>query len=441
LVARKLALSAPAIRVVLAGIVAGSVFGVIMVRLGIGADTMFFPTYWSARLLGAHQFAGCLAVLALLLAPATRAGRVLLIAAAMIIWTGFAWSGSRAPAIGLAFALMLWFWRGAPIERRMLIIYVPPLAVIALALSYNLGTPYRQMGWWDAFVRTAQAAGLESVTSERSHFWAVTLQHALTSCWIGHGADSYLYIHPVQNGNQPHNVLLQWFLEYGLLGTVPLVLLLLRGTKNLNGQTGTFDASRPLSTWASASLAGAAIYGLMDGVFYHMVIFMPVAVIAGFAIGQHVPSRCSNLTMVAGKSLRTLLFGGVVILMVHNWLYIMLIRGRNITPDSSPARVLRIFPSTTYALRNWIDRWRSTEPRIAMEWIKWAQEAGVEQGSFHVYAAQIYIWKKDYESAENELIQSLAKVHRLERADVESVLVNVRRLRAQEVHVETTTHP
>jgi hypothetical protein len=60
LVARKVAHSGAAIRLVSIGIVAGAVAGVIMVQLGVGAGTIYFPVYWSARLFGAHQFAGCL---------------------------------------------------------------------------------------------------------------------------------------------------------------------------------------------------------------------------------------------------------------------------------------------------------------------------------------------------------------------------------------------
>ena len=432
LVARNLANCVPAIRLVLAGIVAGAVAGVVMVRLGIGAESMFFPTYWSARLFGAHQFAGALAALGLLVIapPAQREGKLLASLSALIVWTGLAWSGSRAPAVGLAVTLVLWFWRGTPGERRRLLQWVPVLSILALALSYPLGTPYPQLGWWDAFTRTAEASGLEAISSDRTRFWSVTLDYALTSPWIGHGADSYLYIHPAQNGNQPHNALLQWLLEYGLLGALPLVALVARGISGLFSAKVSSASERPFRTWACVALAGAAVYAFFDGVFYHMIIFMPVAVIAGLAMGQNNPGGQPGWVLRTHTAGRALLLGALALLLLHNWLCLMLLKGRNVTPDSPPAVVLRAFPSTTYALRNWINRWSVTHPEAVMPWVKWAQDAAIDQGSYHVYAAQLYIWKKDYAAAEKEMLVCLEKVHVAERADVLAVLETVRSLAA-----------
>ncbi|MEZ0216321.1 MAG: O-antigen ligase family protein, partial [Rariglobus sp.] len=317
-----------------------------------------------------------------------------------------------------------------PGERRRLLQWVPVLSILALALSYPLGTPYPQLGWWDAFTRTAEASGMEAISSDRTRFWSVTLDYALTSPWIGHGADSYLYIHPAQNGNQPHNALLQWLLEYGLLGALPLIALVARGISGLFSTKISSSKEHLFQTWACAALAGAAVYALFDGVFYHMIIFMPVAVIAGLAMGQNNPVGQPGWVLRTHTAGRALLLGALALLLLHNWLCLMLLKGRNVTPDSSPAVALRAFPSTTYALRNWINRWSVTHPEAVMPWVKWAQDAAIDQGSYHVYAAQLYIWKKDYAAAEKEMLVCLEKVHVAERADVLAVLETVRSLAA-----------
>jgi O-antigen ligase len=441
LVARNLAGCTSAVRLVLGGIALGSILGMALVIFGVGAKSMFFPAYWSARLFGAHQFAGCLATLALLVAPpSSRPMKLLVLAAAIIVWTGLAWSGSRAPALGLAVALMVWFWRGSPAERRLLLCWVPALSLVALALSYPLGVPYPQLGWWNAFTRTAQASGLESISSDRTRFWSITFEHALTSPWIGHGADSYLYIQPNQNGNQPHNALLQWFLEYGIFGVVPIVLLLLRGTRGLFASRPLPDMQgRPFQSWAAASLAGALVYGLFDGVFYHMIVFIPVAIFAGFAIGQHNPSGGANWGRHTHAAGRALLLAALAALLLHNWLCMMLLKGRNITPDSPPARILRVFPSTSHALRNWLNHWRKTHPDAVMPWVKWAEEAAPDQASYHVYAAQLYIWEKDYAAAEQEMLVCLKKAIPAERNDVLNVIATVRALAAGQPIPSTAT--
>jgi O-antigen ligase len=426
-VARNLASCRPAVRLVLLGAVAGAVAGFVMVRLGIGAKTMFFPTYWSARLFGAHQFIGCVAVLPLLLNfSMSRALRMVTVAAAFVEWTGLAWSGSRAPAIGMFAYIGFFVLRCSGRSRRALILWAIGLTTAALPLSYALGNPFPQLGWWDAVTRTAESTGIAAVTSERSNFWAVTWRDALTSPWIGHGADAYLYIHPKLDGNQPHNVLLQWFLEYGIFGMLPFLLLVARAFW-IPVTMREDSSSSSLSCWGPAAVAGSAVYGLFDGVFYHAIVFMPVAVFCGISLGQSIAPH----VVTSGRKhtgWRILLLGGLVLLILHNWLYLVQLRGRGFSPTSAPARILRAFPSSTYALRNWLEQWRREEPDVAMEWIHWAQDAAIEQSALHVYAAQLYIWQKDYRSAERELLACLEKAHYSERADILNVLANVRRL-------------
>lgn len=435
-VARKLATSDAATRLVLGGITAGAVLGTVMLRLGIDAPSSTFPIYGNARLFGAHQFAGCVCVLALAAHPGgSRSVRIVTACAALIVFTGMLWSGSRAPVAALALMLAVWSWRGSSTERYTLLKWVPSLMVVALFVSFFLGQPYVGMGWSVAVERTVEAASLVEVSSARSRFWAETWDYALTSPWLGHGADGYRFVIPAQNGSQPHNMLLQWLLEYGAFGVLPFSLLLLRGMRTLASRTDAAVTTPPSSffrIWAPAALAGTAAYGLLDGVFYHATIFMPAAIIAGLALGIASPSttQAGRYHSPFNAVLRSLLLGALVVLILHGWLGLMLRRAPQVTPDSMPARMLRLFPSTTAGLQNWIERWRPAQPEVAMEWIKWAQTVSVDSATFHVHAAQIYIWKKDYKAAETELLHCLAKVHHLERPDVQNALKTVRDLAA-----------
>jgi O-antigen ligase len=428
-VARNLAHCLPAVRLVLAGVLAGASLGALMVYWGAASGWMTFPVYWSARIFGGHQFAGCVAALALLALPATqRRWRLLLILTAVVVWTGLAWSGSRAAAVGMAATLGLWFWRGSHPDRRVLLRWVPVLALLGLLLSFPLGAPYAQLGWRDAFSRTVQATSVEAVSSERSKFWAVVWQHVGQSPWTGHGADAYRFIHPKQNGSQPHNLILQWLLEYGVLGTIPLGLLLLRGLRSLLPiRAPSTPAVRPSPVWAAAALAGATAYGLFEGVFYHMAIFMPVAMFAGFALGlsAQVTAARARVPWIQA-SFRALLLVGLLVLILHNWLAWMLLRGTHVQPDSAPARLLRAFPSVTHGLQNWTEAWRRTQPDVAREWIRWAQTVSTDQNVFHAHAAQLYLWEKNFRAAEAELLLCLEKSPETGREDLLDLIVRVR---------------
>lgn len=443
--ANALSCSIAAVRIVLGGIAAGAVLGTAMLKLGVDADTSTFPIYGSARLYGAHQFDGAVAATILLVtsSPTVRL-RLLTAVAVLLTLTGLFWSGSRAPVVGLAVFLGASFWRAIRRERRVWLQWLPALTGGALLLSLLLGSPHGGMGWSSAIQRTVAASGIEEVSSERSRFWLASWRHALASPWIGHGADGYRFIQPAQNGSQPHNVLLQWFLEYGIFGLVPLGLLLVRGLGGLfaTGAANASDVHGSLRRWSAAGLTAAVAYGLLEGVFYHATILMPVAVMAGFSF----PARSAPLqpsSSNAGRrvvpALLLLIASGLMLL--HGWIGHRLLHARDVTPDSLTARVLRTFPSTTHGLRNWTESWRTAQPDVAMEWIRWAQSVSAESASFHVYAAQLYIWEKDYKSAERELLHCLEKVHHLERSDVQIALATVRRLGAGSGSAETPPQP
>lgn len=448
LTARKLATSWPAVRLGLIGMLAGAVIGVVMVRWGVGAQSMFFPTYWSARLFGGHQFVGCLAGLGLLIIPPEKYRlKPLVILATAIAFTGLAWSGSRAPVAGLAVFIGLWFWKGSSNDRRALWIWVPLLSVAGLVFSYPLGQPYPQLGWWDAFQRTVHASGVESISSDRSKFWQVVWNHIGQSPWIGHGADGYRFIHPSQNGNQPHNMLLQWLLEFGLFGAIPIILGLIRGLAPLQQARVSPEptAGQSGNIWAAAALAGALIYGCFDGVFYHMVIFMPVAVIAGFAWGRRpLPMNHAPIGWVdRGRGLfGYILVAAASLLVLHNWLYLKLLKDHTVQPQSIPAKILRGFPSVTYGLQNWTEAWRPTRPELAMAWIKWAQTVSTEQNIFHAHAAQIYLYEKNFEAAEAELWQCLHKGPAVEQDDILKLISQVQAsAQARKAAASVPVHP
>lgn len=432
--AHTIASSLPAIRLVLWGITLGAVLGTLMISWGVGAGHMPFPTYWSARLFGAHQFTGCLAVLGLLLLPGSgRRARPLVIVSAVVIWTGLAWSGSRGPVIGLLVMVTLWFWRGDKAERRALLWWIPLLTIAALTLSYPLGAPYIQMGWHRQVNQTLQSTDLMAVTSGRTEFWSATWQHILQTPWFGHGADGYLFLRPAQWGSQPHNVVLQWLLDFGLFGAVPLLLLVGHGGKGLFLRQGNDDPAKTITRhWASAALVGAFAYGMFEGVFYHMIVFMPVAVIAGCAIRLST-SRDTPYVYRGGRPARIALLATLPLLGLHGWLSWQLRHPPFPAPDSMSAKVLRAFPSTTDGLVNWIQSWRKTHPAAVLPWIRWAQTVAPDQGAYHIFAAQLLIWENHYAAAEFELLQGHQAVTVNERPDVEEALRQVRlRLKRQQ---------
>lgn len=423
LLAQNLSRCLPAVRLVLAGVALGAVAGSGLVIAGAGLGAMDFPTYWGVRVFSMHQFAGTVAALGLLtLRPGGKGPLFASLVLCTLTATSLAASGSRAPAAGLVLMLACWFWRGSGRERRMLLLGLPAITSVALAASWLVGTPYSGMGWWSAVARTTGATSLESVSSARSYFWSVVWDQIWLSPWLGHGADAYRYIQPRLHGAQPHNFLLQWLYEYGVFGTTALLLLLACALLPLLRRPAGADRLQP---WASSAVAGALGYGLFDGVFYHQVAYMPVAVFTGLALGSGWTRLTEHPASQSLRLLRPCLLAAFLVLLLHGWLGLMLLRAPDVAPDSPPARLLRAFPSTTHGLSNWIGRWKESRPEVALEWIQWAQTRSDQQPEFHLAAVQIYLGRRDFISAERELRACLPKVRDIEVADVERLLSGV----------------
>lgn len=383
--------------IVLAGMAGGAAVGVIADRIGLAAGATQIPLYTHARIFGLHMFAGSIAAIGWIMLQSRSDNRYARIAAwlvAWIVWTGLAWSGSRAPVLGLACALTAWFCVAGGAERRRLTICAGLLGAAGMTTSWLLG-PNLGDGWWSALARTSTAgADLSALSSTRSDFWQVVWQAIGHAPWVGHGGDHYLFMRPRQVGNQPHNFILQWLLEYGFVGAIPLFGLL--ANRLWEGLRGSLRARKETAVVrvAWAGLVGATVCALFDGVFYHVIVALPVAVLAGLSF---VPEPKNTATSAAQPPSRRLLAGwlaaGIGALLLHNALSLALTKTTPSSPATMTARALRLFPSETFGLWNWLNAWQGEAPEASLEWAEWAQRHSTSPAWFHLYAAQCH-WRQ-----------------------------------------------
>ena len=411
--ASRLAHNAAAVRLVMAGIAAGCALGIVWARSQPIGDDLAFPLYSHARVFGLHMLVGAAATLALLInAPARRALRVTLFLTATVVWSGLLWSGGRGPLVGLAAGIGIWWWYARPDVRRGLMIWPPALLVVGLAGSYCLGTPAANLGWHRAISSTVNVSDVQGLSSERNLIWGQTLREIGSWPWLGQGADAYRFFQPLPVGDQPHNVILQWVLSFGVIGALALVVLMarrvargLRNSDTAGGEAGWRQAA------AAASLA-AAMSGLFDGVFYHAVCFIPVAVlagIAGYAPGVNPPIEASRLPQVRRLFGRTALIASAAVLVVHSWLVFHLLSPRPPTSDSAVARVLHAFPSSTHGFWQWTYAWKPSMPmEVQLDWLNWAQRHSPKPAIFYFQEAQCHLEKRDIVAAEKSLVQAVA---------------------------------
>ena len=408
---RRLAQSAPAIRLVLAGVAAGGCAGLLWTRLQPIAEGVAFPLYGHARIFGLHMLLSAAAGLALLVSTRTnRTATCIAFAMGAVLWSGLFWSGSRGPLAGIAAASVIWFWFGSAGERRRLAAWVPVLVLTGILGSHLLGTQAHYLGWKRVISSTVNTSSIQGFSSDRTSIWSQALGEISRSPWFGQGADSYRFIQPLPVGDQPHNFILQWVLAFGAPAALALVVLL--GRRIFRGLRGSPESHEHIA-WqraAAACLLAATVGGLFDGVFYHAVAFIPVALLAGLAGCSPAIAETSavRLILIWRRAGQVTCIAAALVIGVHAWLFFNLLAPPP-SPRAPAAHVLHAFPSATYGFWRWIDAWTPSVPvQERLAWLHWAQRHSPHPAIFYYQEAQCNMEKRDLTAAKNALERAIA---------------------------------
>ncbi len=411
-------------RRLLAGLALGTAAGTLTVwALWLLSGRGPVPLYPHPRILGLHLLAGAVASVALITQKDVhRAGRGFWLAAGIITWGGLLWSGGRAPVLALAAALGLWMLLSPAPMRRALFKTTMILLLAGLVVSAVFWTSKPDLGWWHAISRTATAAAAGSgnvsqLSSTRTEFWAAVVSRAEEAPWFGRGPDSYRFLTPKLDGQQPHNFVLQLWLDLGAVGAVPL-LVLLAGVLVIGWRRAVQSAAVIPQAWLALLTASVAA-GLLDGVFYHLLAFLPALLAFGVAL-----RLVSNLAPPARISHAPKIVIGfaTAVLVLHLGVFYVLAVGPVPAPTDWRATGVRVFPSSTFGLWRWLDEWQQTSPADVLEWTHWAQKHSPNPVFFHVYAARVLAASGDSKGAEKELRAALAEAHWSMRPGLETML-------------------
>lgn len=181
--------------------------------------------------------------------------------------TFVAWSGTRTALLAFLLALTLSLAiTGMTVQRKKILLLISS-AVAAGLISVCIPNPTPEFG----LIRIASSLGSEDISSGRAKMWLDALHAISTSPWIGHGAGTYRENMYILNGypyNHPHNFILQFVYDWGLLGGgVVLGLLAWLGlrlihTSRDNGAAGFLALSAYLSILAMGFIEGTLFHPL-----------------------------------------------------------------------------------------------------------------------------------------------------------------------------------
>ncbi|MBP7952485.1 MAG: O-antigen ligase family protein [Sphingorhabdus sp.] len=206
-----------------------------------------------------------------------------------VILLFLSWSGSRGALLALAAATcaaLLLFRHMPPVKSLLSIIGA---YCFAAAASLALPLPNGSFGLYRFAEKIADSA---DVSSGRIDIWRNTLTEIANSPWLGHGSGHF-------NGNMraiygfdfnhPHNFILQFAYDWGILGALAAALMLaLLGVAIFKRSAGRANLA---GFAAMASFLTLMAIGLIDGaLFYPLTIMMAAATLAPIFAAYPPPS-------------------------------------------------------------------------------------------------------------------------------------------------------
>ena len=253
-----------------------------------------FPFTGHARHAGYNMMVACIAGGALWMSSHEKLVSLAAFAIGLfLVGSCLIWLGGRGSMLSVVLALSIVGWTvrkrvAISASRVWLLIGIVVLALAAAELASQFGFN----GLYNSFARSLAADDLNRLSSSRLAIWGDTLSK-LNSHWLmGLGSQAYLFLPDklARKTSMPHNMIVQFLVEWGIVGTLLFLTILVNylraGFAELLKVYGAMVGKWYLLGSAIVVLA-LMLHGLTDGTFYHgkasfyMAMFAAVWVTAG----------------------------------------------------------------------------------------------------------------------------------------------------------------
>jgi O-antigen ligase len=208
---------------------------------------------------------------------------------AILLWllltlslTTLIWLGGRASTGSIILTMLalstLVVLYGQKTQKAPIIIGFIGSLLISIGIS-ELISVFPWNGIMTMLGRTASAENLDSISSGRLQIWKEALQAWKQSPLLGLGSNAFAYIPRSSHfASQPHSMIVQFLLEYGVFGIVLLILIYAMFVKQVFLRLSYGFTNMPPSVLAAvSSILALGIHGLVDGtLFYPQPVFVQV---------------------------------------------------------------------------------------------------------------------------------------------------------------------
>ena len=268
--------------------------GYIIVIISMIVDYAIFnwssglPSATSIRHIGNYVAILSIAAMGVFLFAKPRLGWLALFAVFFVI-AFLAWTGSRAAFVGLVFALpvAVFVVRNSVSARRISVLVTTLVAAVLVTIP--LPVPDAAYGYGlKRMVTATDARQKGDISSGRKDVWKHTIEEIEQAPVFGHGAGRFIgnmdakYKYDLDN---PHNFILQFAYDWGLIGAALALALLAMGIIGLF----KLPMISPLATFCAVSgLMLMLSIGMLEGMFYHplKMLLVSALVAPAFALAR-----------------------------------------------------------------------------------------------------------------------------------------------------------
>lgn len=183
------------------------------------------------------------------------------------------WTGTRAAilAIIVAVLVIVVVRRGLPEWKR--IAWAALLTASACGLAFLL-VPEDPVFWMFANTEAEAAGGF---AQNRLGMWGHAVNIWLRSPWLGLGTGSIFWEYPLEaRPTQPHNVVLQFLISWGVVGAAAGLWIVLRALRATHRAGRSYPASLPLM----AMLYALLFQSLLEGMLHYPRFIVSIVVLS-----------------------------------------------------------------------------------------------------------------------------------------------------------------
>jgi O-antigen ligase len=156
------------------------------------------------------------------------------------------------------------------------------------------------------FARLASfQAGQEELNNGRFEIWGLSLRQIMLHPLFGSGPEGFYLARLPTSFLQAHNFVLQFLLEFGVIGCALAAWLILRAVKRFGGAvaTATLALATPANRILACLLTAFLGYALIDQMMYHLLPLLQFALFAGlFAAGLMQAYRARRVSSLSNPS-------------------------------------------------------------------------------------------------------------------------------------------